>query len=55
MQVHGANDAPLLEIVSQATVDKDGTKTISFAASDLEGQVNTEAAAENDVTVTDQR
>ncbi len=54
MQVHGANDVPLLEVLSQATIDENGTKTISFKANDLEGEVTTQALANNGDIVTDQ-
>ncbi|WP_176371625.1 tandem-95 repeat protein [Desulfosediminicola flagellatus] len=52
--VNDVNDAPTLEVVSTASVDEDGSKTISFTASDLDGTVTTTAESANGtVTVND--
>ncbi|WP_028586004.1 tandem-95 repeat protein [Desulfogranum mediterraneum] len=54
MSIQGRNDSPTLEIVSQASVDEDGSKQISFTASDLEGTVDTQATAQHGAILVDQ-
>ena len=51
--VSDINDAPTLEVVSTATVDEDGSKTISFSAGDLDGTVSTTASAANGTVTVD--
>jgi len=43
--VNDINDAPTLEVVSSATLDEDGVKTLSFSAGDVDGTVSTTAEA----------
>jgi VCBS repeat-containing protein len=45
--VNDINDAPTLDVVSTASVDEDGVKTISFTAADIDGTVSTSAVAEH--------
>ncbi len=48
------NDAPTLEVISTTTMDEDGSKTLRFAAADVDGTVTTTATAERgSVTVAD--
>ena len=52
--VNDINDAPSLELISTATVDEDGNKSISFTAADVDGTVSTVASAEHgSVSLTD--
>ncbi|MCP4286531.1 MAG: tandem-95 repeat protein, partial [Gammaproteobacteria bacterium] len=54
IDVNGTNDAPTLEVVSAATVNEDGSKTISFTAGDLDGTVSTAASANNGTAIVDE-
>ncbi|MCP5009131.1 MAG: tandem-95 repeat protein, partial [Aestuariibacter sp.] len=54
IDVNGTNDAPTLEVVSAATVNEDGSKTISFTAGDLDGTVSTAASANNGTVIVDE-
>ena len=46
--VNDINDAPTLTVVSTATLDEDGSKTITFTASDIDGTITTTATLDND-------
>lgn len=52
--VNGTNDVPTLDVVSTATVEEDGTKTISFTAADTDGTVATTATAGHGTVTVDQ-
>ncbi|UTJ05800.1 tandem-95 repeat protein [Arcobacter roscoffensis] len=49
--VSDINDEPKLETVSTFEVEEDGSKTITFAANDIDGTVNTTAVANNGTVV----
>ncbi|WP_190271972.1 Ig-like domain-containing protein [Arcobacter nitrofigilis] len=51
MTVNDVNDAPTLEVETTKTVDEDGSTTITFSASDVDGTVSTTAVAEHGTVV----
>ncbi|MGA1933504.1 tandem-95 repeat protein [Arcobacter sp. YIC-464] len=51
IKVTGTNDTPTLEVESTIIVDEDGSKTITFNASDIDGTINTTAEANNGTVV----